>query len=106
MDKNNGYTILEAPEFVRAVRKNLPVELRKILYRKIEYLAQNPRHPSLNTKKLAVNKSTLNRIGADEVWEFRINMSFRCVYYVVHSKRRLILVLAGNHDIVTKRFPN
>lgn len=105
MEPVGKYTILESVDFEKVVKKNLTPQLIKILDRKIKYLAENPRHPSLNTKKLTVSQSTLTRVGADEVWEFRINMSFRCVYYVIHAKRQLILALAGNHQTVDRKFP-
>ncbi len=104
MSLDESYSVVTDPKFNKWIKKNLPSQLKKILDRKIKYLTGNPRHPSLNTKKYGVNKQTLKRYGVDEVWEFRINMGFRCVFYVIHDERLIILAYVGNHEDLERRF--
>lgn len=100
-----NYKILVTKDFEKSLKKNLPPEVRKVFHRKLVYLTTNPDHPSLNTKQLMVSFQTLKRLEVDKVWEFRINMSFRCVFYTKSKEKSIILALAGNHDLVNKKFP-
>lgn len=100
-----NYKILTLEGFEKSLKKNLPLEVRKIFNRKLDYLSTNPDHPSLNTKQLTVGLQTLKKLEVDKVWEFRINTSFRCVFYTRSSDKSIILALAGNHDLVNKKFP-
>lgn len=98
------YDILIDQSLEKIIKKNLPANLSKVLTRKIKYLAENPNHPSLNTKQLNISQQKLKVLGADEVWEFRINMSFRCVCYLMHKDKKLIIAFAGNHDEIKKKY--
>ena len=104
MNSGEPYSIVTDPKFNKWIKKNLPRELKSVLDRKIKYLAANPQHPSLNTKKYGVSEQTLKQCGVDEIWEFRINMGFRCVYYVDHTNRILILAYVGNHEDLKRRY--
>lgn len=104
MRPDNSYSIATHEKFQKALGKNLPGNLRKIFNRKIEYLAANPRHPSLNTKPYLVSRAKLKELGVDEVWEFYINMSFRCVFYLIHGEKLMILAYVGDHDKVKKKY--
>ncbi|MBP9702082.1 hypothetical protein KBD69_00195 [Candidatus Woesebacteria bacterium] len=104
MSLDDAYRVLTDDKFNKWIKKNLPTQLKKVLDKKIAYLASNPQHPSLNTKKYGVSQQTLKQSQVDEIWEFRINMNFRCVYYVVHSEKTIILAFVGNHEDVKVRF--
>lgn len=99
---DRSYRVLAHKKFEKIVRKKLPSQLVKILNRKIAYLKNNPRHPSLNTKPLHVSKDWCQQRGIDEVFEFRITQSFRCVFYVIHKEQEIILAFVGNHDDIKK----
>ena len=100
--EHEPYTILVHKKFAKVIDKKLPAQLKKVLNRKLNYLKDNPRHPSLNTKALNVAESWCHQRGIDEVFEFRINMGFRCVFYVSHARREIILAFVGNHDDIKK----
>lgn len=104
MNLGEPYSVVTDPKFNKWIKKNLPSQLKKVLDQKIKYLASNLQHPSLNNKKYGVNQQTLKQYGADEIWEFRINMGFRCVYYVVHADQQIILAFVGDHDEVRHRY--
>lgn len=95
---DGSYKVLVDKKFKKIIRKKLPSHLIKVLNKKIEYLRTNPKHPSLNTKALHVSESWCRQKGIDDVFEFRISMSFRCVFYVIHEQREIILVSVGNHE--------
>ena len=102
MELDGSYKILVHKGFKKTVRKKLPSHLAKALDKKISYLKNNPRHPSLNTKALHVSDAWCKQRGVDEVFEFRITMAFRCVFYVIHDQKEIILAYAGNHDDIKK----
>lgn len=99
---DGSYRVLAHKKFEKIVRKKLPSHLVKVLDRKIDYLKNNPRHPSLNTKPLHVAKDWCQQRGINEVFEFRITKSFRCIFYVIHEQREIILAFAGNHEDIKK----
>ncbi len=104
MSSIDGYKILQDKSLTKSIKKNLPSHLKKVLDKKLKYLSQNPFHTSLNTKKYESSPRTCARIGVDEIWEFYINMSFRCVLYVIHEERLIVVAYVGNHDDVKRRF--
>lgn len=101
---SDRYDICIDPNLEKAIKKNLPSELKKVLDSKIKYLSENFCHPSLNTKQLNLSQRKLKQLGVSEVWEFRINMSYRCVYYLLHTERMLVVAFVGNHEKVKKRY--
>ncbi|MBD3365930.1 hypothetical protein GF360_01150 [candidate division WWE3 bacterium] len=104
MPLDEAYTILVSRKFNKYVKKKLPRSLKKALDRKVKFLAQNPYHTSLNTKKLKVSRRRLRDLEVDHVYEFRINMGFRCVFYVRNKTKTIILARVGNHGDVRTWF--
>lgn len=103
MEFNDGsYKVLVDKKFEKVVRRKLPSHLVKALDKKIKYFKDNPRHPSLNTKALNVSEPWCKQRGIDEAFEFRITMAFRCVFYVIHEEKVIILAFVGNHEDVKK----
>ncbi len=99
---DNSYTVFQHKSFIKIASKNLGPQLIKILHKKIELLAQDPYIPGLNTKQVTVSDQKLRALNVDAVFEFRINMSFRCVFYVREADKIMILVYCGNHEAVRK----
>ena len=98
----DGYEIFqEDKKFERAV-SSLPEIVQKILKKKLRFLAENPSHNSLNTKHYHCSAkllTELKRDGVDDVREFYINgKKYRCIFYVIHSKKMLYLAMVGSHD--------
>lgn len=65
--------------------------LKKRVEKTLRLLSENPRHPSLQAKKIK---------GAKEIWEARACISYRITYEV--SGDTLILRRVGAHDILRK----
>ncbi|KKU43906.1 MAG: hypothetical protein UX60_C0014G0005 [Berkelbacteria bacterium GW2011_GWA2_46_7] len=104
MRPDSSYVVVIHKKFQKTLEKNLPTDLKKVFNRKLEYLAANPLHPSLNTKQYSVSRAKLRELEVDEVWEFYINMSFRCVFYLVHEEKLMILAYVGDHTEVKNRY--
>jgi mRNA-degrading endonuclease RelE of RelBE toxin-antitoxin system len=102
MEHDATYKILVHKKFKKIVKKKLSPHLIKALDKKIKYFKDNPRHPSLNTKALNVPGSWCKQRGIDDVFEFYITKSFRCVCYVIHDNKEIILAFVGNHEDVKK----
>lgn len=75
---------------------NIPF-LLKAFETKVEYLREDCSHPSLNFKPYKVSDKTKKQIGVTDIYEFYINMSIRCLVYVLDNERELILYNVGNH---------
>lgn len=67
----------------------LPSSAQKQLDQKLVYLLENPRHPSLRTKKME---------GQHDIWEGRISKYWRFTFAI--SNNKYILRRAGTHDIL------
>jgi mRNA-degrading endonuclease RelE of RelBE toxin-antitoxin system len=106
MSLDSSYKVLADKRFNKFVRKKLPSNLKAALDKKIEFLSKNPFYNSLNTKKLQVSVQKLKELEVDEVYEFYINMGFRCVFYVVNTTKTIILAKVGNHEDVDGWFPH
>lgn len=104
MKPDSSCLVVVHPKLQKSIQKNLPPDLRKVFDRKVAYLAENPEHPSLNTKQFNVSQAKLRELGVDEVWEFRINMGMRCIFYLDHAEKLMILAYVGNHDEVKNRY--
>jgi len=102
MEFNEYYSIKATKDFDKLVKKRLSRDLKKALDEKIKLLSRQLNYPSLNTKKLNVSQSFLKARGINEVWEFRINMGFRCIFYVNENEKQIILVFVGNHEDIRK----
>jgi len=104
MPLDNTYEIYTEKKFQKTIKKNLPGQLRKVFNRKLNYFKNNLNHPSLNTKPYNVSSKKLKSLGVDEVYEFYINMSIRCVFYVIHEDKQIIIAYVGNHEQVKNKF--
>ncbi len=74
--------------FVKDYRK-LPKQIQTAIDKQIEFLMSNPRHPSLNIKKM---KDPRN------IWEGRATESYRFTFQI--EKDTYILRRVGTHDIL------
>jgi mRNA interferase RelE/StbE len=70
----------------------LPPELQKKVLKALRLLAENPRHPSLQTKPIQ---------GARGLYEARIDQSYRMTYQRLPNDV-LLLRAAGKHDETLK----
>jgi mRNA-degrading endonuclease RelE of RelBE toxin-antitoxin system len=69
--------------------KALSVDMKRRVKKQLELLRQNPRHPSLNIKKMDDPRG---------IWEGRITRSYRFTFHV--EKDTYILRRVGTHDIL------
>jgi len=74
-------------DFVR-----LPPEIQKKVLKALRLLAENPRHPSLQTKPIQ---------GARGLYEARLDQSYRMTYQRMHNDKLLIRT-AGKHEATLK----
>ncbi|MDQ2088126.1 hypothetical protein RBH29_16995 [Herbivorax sp. ANBcel31] len=72
--------------------KNLPIEVKKQLKKKLEIMIDNPRHPSLRTKKI--------KGRGDNIFEASINMDIRMTWQYIEDG--IILRNIGEHDDTLK----
>lgn len=100
MNFDSSYEIKYDRKFESWVKKNFPRHLKSILDAKLRYFTENPRHPSLNTKPYGgISTQTLKRLCIDEVYEFYVNQKkYRCLVYVIHETKELIIAFIGTHD--------
>jgi len=82
--------ILWTPLFANDFQ-NLPGEVQARAERTIRLLAENPRHPSLRSKKMQ---------GVENIWEVSVTLSYRITYEV--RGETLVLRRIGTHDILRK----
>ncbi|KKM12575.1 cytotoxin [Clostridiales bacterium PH28_bin88] len=67
--------------------KKLPIEVKRALKKKLELLLENPRHPSLRTKKIQ---------GQDGIFETSITMNIRMTWQ--YTEDGILLRNIGEHD--------
>ncbi len=70
----------------------LPGNCKKLVIKQLEYLNENPRHPSLHTKRIQ---------GSNGIFEIRINKSVRLTFHL--EPNTLVLRRVGPHDETLKR---
>jgi mRNA interferase RelE/StbE len=70
--------------------KSLTEQEKKQLMNKLEFLAGNPMHPSLRTKRIQ---------GAEDLFECSVNMDI-CIIWYYEGDTMIILVDVGHHDIL------
>lgn len=75
--------------------KELPQEVRRVLKKKLELLLENPRHPSLRTKKIR---------GQDRIFEASITMEIRMTWE--YTEDGILLRNIGEHDKTLKNPQN
>jgi len=73
--------------------KNLPKSIRKKINRQIQLLAENPRHPSLQTKPIQ---------GTNGIFEARIDINYRLTYERLPDDTLLLRVVAKHDDALKK----
>jgi mRNA-degrading endonuclease RelE of RelBE toxin-antitoxin system len=71
----------------------LPPEIQKKVLKALRLLAENPRHPSLQTKPIQ---------GAQGLYEARIDQFYRLTY-MRKSNDILLIRTAGRHDETLKK---
>ncbi len=96
----NYYKILIHKDLDKLLKKNLSQSLKIAFNKKVKYLKEDCTHPSLNFKPYKVSDNVKKRLGVDDIYEFYINMSFRCLVYVIDDSRELIIFFVGNHEQV------
>jgi mRNA-degrading endonuclease RelE of RelBE toxin-antitoxin system len=69
----------------------LPEQMRALVEKAIRLLAENPRHPSLHTKKMK---------GREGIWEARVTRDYRITFQWEGSV--ILLRRGGTHDILRK----
>lgn len=86
-----AYKITYTKRFLKNLKK-LNANERTQLKKKLEFLIQDPLHPSLRTKRIQ---------GTTDLFEFSVNMDVRVIWeYDVDT---LILLLdIGHHDILNQ----
>jgi mRNA-degrading endonuclease RelE of RelBE toxin-antitoxin system len=80
--------LLFTKTFVRDYRR-LPQDIRQLTDKQLGLLLSNPRHPSLNLKKMQDPR---------DIWEGRITMSYRFTFQI--TKDAYILRKVGTHDVL------
>lgn len=98
------YKILTDKKFNKILRKKLAPQLKKVFDKKLAYLIENPEHPSLNTKRYSASSKVLSQLGVDEIYEFYINMSYRCVIYIKRDLKELIIAYVGTHENLKAKY--
>ena len=81
-------------ESFRILYKCLPGDIQQRVDRTVHLLIQNPRHPSLHTKKMQ---------GPGNVWEVRVSRNYRVTFF--WESDVIILRRVGTHDILKKESP-
>jgi mRNA-degrading endonuclease RelE of RelBE toxin-antitoxin system len=71
--------------------EQLPIEIRRALKKKLELLIENPRHPSLRTKKIQ---------RQDSIFEASITMDIRMTWQ--YTEDGILLRNIGEHDRTLK----
>jgi len=72
--------IFYSPEFKKAL-KACPPEVERKLYKQIDYLAENLRHPSLRAKKYS---------EATGIWQARVDQNYR-FYFMIEEDVYILL---------------
>jgi len=69
--------------------QKLPAEIKKAAKKQLAFLLSNPKHPSLNIKKMQDPR---------DIWEGRITQSYRFTFHL--QEDTYILRKVGTHDIL------
>jgi len=84
--------IILSDRFV-AFYKNLPKAIQKKIKRQIQLLAENPRHPSLQTKPIQ---------GTNGIYEARVDINYRMTYERLEDDTLLLRVVAKLDEALKK----
>lgn len=71
--------------------KGLPENIQELIDKQIFHLLENPRHPSLQIKKME---------GRQTIWEARITKGYRMTFQIVDDT--YLLRRVGTHSILKK----
>lgn len=71
--------------------RNLNEDIKKRANKQINFLFENPRHPSLKTKKIK---------GEKDIWEARVTKSYRFTFQIIRDT--CLLRRIGKHEDVLK----
>jgi addiction module RelE/StbE family toxin len=71
--------------------KGLPENIQELIDKQIFHLLENPRHPSLQIKKME---------GRQTIWEARITKGYRMTFQIVGDT--YLLRRVGTHSILKK----
>jgi mRNA-degrading endonuclease RelE of RelBE toxin-antitoxin system len=71
--------------------RDLPQDIQARAERVLTLLLDNPRHPSLQAKKMQ---------GVKNLWEARVSLSYRITYQF--EGERILLRRIGTHDVLRK----
>lgn len=76
--------------FKKAFRA-LPVAIQQKAIKALRLLAENPRHPSLQVKKIQ---------GTENIWEGRVDQKYRFTFQFENENDQVVIVLRNidNHD--------
>lgn len=75
--------------------KKLPANIQKKIAKNLELLLSNPRHPSLNVKKLVTNYDP-------DIWYLRVDIFYRLTFQIDKEEEIYILRNVGRHDETLK----
>lgn len=87
-DKTAGIEI-ELTERLKKDYQTLPKPIQKKFRKQLCFLAQNPRHPSLQIHRIR---------GSLDYWEFYIDDAYRCIFR--RKGNIYYLIAAGLHKVV------
>ena len=87
---------IEYSDYFLIAKENLPKEIKKKLAKALRLLAQNPRHPSLQTKPIKGLPK-----GSPKIFEARIDQSYRLTFERIDGDV-LLLRNVGKHNIPDK----
>lgn len=97
MSSSEKFTFHFADAFKRAYKK-LPHPIQEKTKKTMAFMAEDPFHPSLRSKK---NAQASKRFG-EKVFESSINMQYR-ILWKYEGSSVIVLLLVGDHDIVTDK---
>ena len=72
--------------------QHLPLAIQRKVDKQLRFLAEHPRHPSLQVKPIK---------GATGLWEARVDLQYRMTFEMVGDT--IYLRVVGNHDDVLRR---
>jgi len=81
------FKVIERSENFKKSYQKLPSSIKKKFIKQLNFLLQNIRYPSLRAKKQS---------GAVDVWEARVDSSYRFTFQIINDAIRLLLI--GPHD--------
>ena len=108
MIPNNGYyEVLIHKDLKKCIdKRKAPFNndyILKAFQKKVEYLRTDCSHPSLNFKPYTVSEAIKRRKGVDDIYEFYVNKSIRCLVYILEEQKELILYYVGNHNDIKQK---